>query len=153
MKTLKCDLHLGVPRVPPFDFESNSPVGSRIKAVCSATEDAKLTWLKDGFRLVDKQNGILLQERGDLLAFLIDSVRPNHSGNYTCVAENSFGKSSYSATLTVAAGPEWLKIPEDKTLAIGSNVELVCQADGFPPPKIVWKLNGGTVNPAYSIQR
>lgn len=141
-----------MPQVSAFGFQANSPVGSRIKAVCSASEEAKLSWLKDGIRMLNKKNGVSLEERGDLLVLIINNVRPNHSGNYTCMAKNSFGESSYSAVLTVAAGPDWLTVPKDQTVATGSSVELLCQADGFPPPQILWTTNEGMINNRRCLQ-
>ncbi|OQR77480.1 hemicentin-2-like [Tropilaelaps mercedesae] len=135
---------LAVPRVSAFDFPTNSPAGSRIKAVCSSSEEARLSWLKDGVRVQDKNDGVLLDNRGDLLVFVIKAVRPSHSGNYTCLAENVHGKASYSAILTVAAGAEWLTVPRDQKVVMGTTVELVCEADGFPPPKVTWSKNDGT---------
>ncbi|GIY09045.1 contactin-4 [Caerostris extrusa] len=60
------------------------------------------------------------------------------SGNYTCNAENSVGKSSHTAHLVVEAPPFWIKTPHDVTGVYGSRLDMECAAAGSPRPLITW---------------
>ena len=127
----------------PFGFPEVSAVGSRIKVVCSSNEEAALSWFKDGILLPSRSNGIVLETVGDFLVLLIESVRPSHSGNYTCKAANFREETAFSATLVVTAAPEWISVPKDVSVRQASSVELQCLAEGFPEPRIEWSHDDG----------
>lgn len=58
----------------------------------------KFTWMKDGRNLKD---GVATNNIQKASTLVIDPVVKLSSGNYTCIAENAFGKNSYSAFLRV----------------------------------------------------
>lgn len=60
-----------------------------------------ITWYLNGVP-VDHFNDITVSRGGKKVSTLnIDSVQAEHSGNFTCVAQNRAGAASYSSTLNV----------------------------------------------------
>lgn len=59
------------------------------------------SWLHNNIS-VGYKNGISISKMGNKITMLaIDSVTDQHSGTYTCLAENKAGIASYSAKLNV----------------------------------------------------
>ena len=84
-------------------------------------------WIKDGT--------ILDGETSDTLTLMIANA--SSGGNYTCTVSNAAGSGSASITLYVA--PYIVTPLEEQTLTTnGSNVNISCDADGFPSPTVSW---------------
>lgn len=135
-------LLLGLPQVLPFRFSQRN-VGSYIKAVCVSEDATSLGWSKNGRLLRDGEHGISLKQVEGVMILSIESLKPEHSGNYTCTARNDEGSSEYSAFLSVAAPPTWRKTPDDVSLSKDQKSNLECDAVGFPEPNITWTRDGG----------
>lgn len=128
----------------PFSF-TETGVGSEARVACISSGKNDLKWWKDGNPLYSDQNGISIQQLQGMVVLTITDLQPEHSGNYTCTAQNRHGSSSYSAQLAVASPPNWRQIPE-KAIIIPSTLnksELICDSIGFPEPNITWFKNGG----------
>ncbi|KAM6370616.1 roundabout homolog 3 [Pluvialis apricaria] len=84
----------------------------------------------------------------------IRRLRAEDEGTYTCVADNSVGRSEASATLTVHAGqalvsphgvavpPQLVTGPRNETVSPGQSVTFQCQSKGNPPPAVFWQKEG-----------
>ena len=84
-------------------------------------------WVKDGTVL----NG----ETSDTLILIIANA--SFGGDYTCTVSNAAGNDSASTALYVA--PYIVTPLEEQTLTTsGSNVNITCDADGFPSPIVIW---------------
>jgi len=69
----------------------------------------------------------------------IRSAGYNDSGSYACTATNVLGKAKKVVKLFVEVPPEFTKTPDRLTEVTGNSIaSVVCQAFGFPPPKILW---------------
>lgn len=93
--------------------------------------------------MIENGNLFTLTRLDGAVRLVIENLATDHSGNYTCVARNSHGSSSYSAVLSVISPPVWTEILEDRTLARYGPVRLSCGASGHPAPNITWSKNGG----------
>lgn len=61
----------------------------------------KITWMRND-NLIFSNDGISISRTNQRISILsIESVRDRHSGNYTCIAENSAGSVNYSTPLWV----------------------------------------------------
>ncbi|XP_054251693.1 LOW QUALITY PROTEIN: roundabout homolog 3 [Indicator indicator] len=69
-------------------------------------------------------------------------LRPEDEGTYTCVADNSVGRSEASGTLTVHVPPQLINGPRDQTVSPGQSVTFQCQSKGNPPPAVFWHKEG-----------
>ncbi|XP_037265976.1 LOW QUALITY PROTEIN: roundabout homolog 3 [Falco rusticolus] len=72
----------------------------------------------------------------------ISRLRAEDEGTYTCVADNSVGRSEASGTLTVHVPPQLVTGPRDQTVAPGQSVTFQCQSKGNPPPAVFWQKEG-----------
>ncbi|XP_048588837.1 hemicentin-2 [Nematostella vectensis] len=70
-------------------------------------------------------------------------VRREDAGNYTCVAENEFGKNTASVYLDVKYPPVAHVRPATLSVQEGASVvSLSCDATGNPSPRVQWRKSG-----------
>uniref|UniRef100_A0A6Q2ZBU8 Roundabout, axon guidance receptor, homolog 3 (Drosophila) n=1 Tax=Esox lucius TaxID=8010 RepID=A0A6Q2ZBU8_ESOLU len=69
-------------------------------------------------------------------------VKEEDEGTYTCMSENSVGKTEASAMLQVHVPPQIAIKPQDQTAAQGRSVTFQCGTRGNPPPAIFWQKEG-----------
>ena len=116
-------------------------------------------WLKDGREIPDADATVVNLE--DFTTMVIKEATPNHSGNYTCVASNPRGSTSFTARLSIECessmrvrlrqilsrdspvAPVWTKKPKDVKVSEGSDASLECEARGEPSPRIEWRRQSG----------
>ncbi|GAB6024302.1 hypothetical protein CHUAL_008994 [Chamberlinius hualienensis] len=97
------------PLINPFYFPSNLRQGVRAGVQCLIIEGDQpvtINWLKDGQPITDpSQLEITTRMIDDLTkSLIINSLRPFHTGNYTCQAGNSADTVSHTAQLLVNGG-------------------------------------------------
>ncbi|XP_022530457.2 roundabout homolog 3 isoform X2 [Astyanax mexicanus] len=69
-------------------------------------------------------------------------VREEDEGTYTCMTENSVGKTESPATLQVNVPPQITTQPRDQVSTQGRTVSFHCGTEGDPPPAIFWQKEG-----------
>uniref|UniRef100_A0A9J8BCG4 Roundabout guidance receptor 3 n=1 Tax=Cyprinus carpio carpio TaxID=630221 RepID=A0A9J8BCG4_CYPCA len=79
--------------------------------------------------------------RGDNSLRLI-RVRAEDEGTYTCVTENSVGKTEASAVLQVHVPPQIDVLPQDQVTAQGRTITFQCGTQGNPLPAVFWQKEG-----------
>ncbi|KAM6107605.1 roundabout homolog 3 [Pterocles gutturalis] len=92
-----------------------------------------------------KEEGELPEGRFEVLpdnTLRVTRLRPEDGGTYTCVADNTVGRSEASATLTVHVPPQLVTGPRDQTVTPGQSVTFQCQSQGNPPPAVFWQKEG-----------
>lgn len=96
---------LVLPKIHPFTFgDEASSEGETISVQCTISSGdlpISFSWLLNGEPLPDYL-GINVGSFGKKMSILnIDSTSAEHTGNYTCLASNRAGFSTYTATLNV----------------------------------------------------
>lgn len=97
--------HQVLPLIFPFDF-GEDPVDTMdtvsVNCVVSRGDlPIEIVWLFDGLR-VTSNDGITVSKMGPKMSTLyIESIRPRHAGNYSCVARNKAGQVEHSSELKV----------------------------------------------------
>lgn len=94
-----------VPKILPFNFgEEDYTSGMSAQLQCIVTDGdvpVDIRWITSG-QTHSALSGITFTKIGSKSSIMqIDSVDASHSGNYTCTAQNSAGRASYTAQLTV----------------------------------------------------
>ncbi|XP_066534191.1 roundabout homolog 2 isoform X3 [Hoplias malabaricus] len=69
-------------------------------------------------------------------------VREEDEGTYTCMTENSVGKTEASAVLQVRVPPQIIVQPQDQVSAQGRTVTFNCGTQGNPSPAVFWQKEG-----------
>ncbi|KAG1650334.1 Down syndrome cell adhesion molecule [Nymphon striatum] len=109
-----------------------SKVGSTFSRLCSVIDGDQpinIYWLKDGLD-ASRTEKVDVTNTKTYALLQIHEIGTEHSGNYTCVAENKAGKTQDSIKVNVAC--------TDVKAKADSDVILRCGAEGFPSPTIKW---------------
>lgn len=88
--------------IKPFSFENPVVTGERASVVCDVKKGRNLRyrWLKDGYEVHPRQ-GIHTGTFGGAEGLAIESVTPDHEGNYTCIVTDGHQEESFAAQLQV----------------------------------------------------
>ncbi|XP_061754021.1 neurotrimin isoform X2 [Nerophis ophidion] len=70
----------------------------------------------------------------------IENVDMTDEGQYVCAVQTSSRPTTTIIHVLVQVPPKIINLPRDIVVNEGSNVTLMCQADGKPEPLISWKL-------------
>ncbi|CCD63868.1 Muscle M-line assembly protein unc-89 [Caenorhabditis elegans] len=128
------------------------------ECVVPDTKGVCCKWLKDG-KEIELIARIRVQTRtgpeGHITQELVlDNVTPEDAGKYTCIVENTAGKDTCEATLTVIESlekksekkaPEFIVALQDKTTKTSEKVVLECKVIGEPKPKVSWLHDNKTI--------
>ncbi|TNN87080.1 Protogenin B [Liparis tanakae] len=103
-----------------------------------------ISWSRADSKPIDVYNAKVLGN-GNLV---IADVNSKHSGVYLCRATTP-GTRNYTiaaANLTVLVPPSIVERPESQTRPRAGTARFMCQAEGVPPPRIMWLKNGEDVH-------
>ncbi|XP_070688049.1 hemicentin-1 [Pempheris klunzingeri] len=106
----------------------------------SGTPQPEIWWYKGDVQL-HSSSVLDVDTLGGTLT--IKETQDVDAGEYTCVAVNAAGTSSGKISLDVGAIPKFTREPSDVAMDIGSNVTLVCLAQGYPEPQVTWRREDG----------
>ncbi|XP_055939791.1 cell adhesion molecule Dscam2-like isoform X3 [Argiope bruennichi] len=136
---LPCTLQ-APPKIQPFSFKTGVQQGDKTTTLCVAESKYPLTyiWKKDGELLTEKDE-LRLKTDEEFSVIIIEPVKTEHTGNYTCIAKNNHGSDSFTAELIVEAPPVWKIEPENTTALPETRHTFRCAAFGSPTPVITWK--------------
>ncbi|GFT31287.1 hemicentin-1 [Nephila pilipes] len=107
-----------------------------------------INWQRNGVPITGASNS---KTSGKLY---IESIQPEHSGTYVCVAANSVGRDHQSVIVEVHVPPVITTLPKSQDISVGDTLSLSCEASGYPFPSVTWLLNntqvtGGAVHSAF----
>ncbi|CAH0547661.1 unnamed protein product [Brassicogethes aeneus] len=154
------------PKVSPFYAEDTLHVGDRASLTCSVTKgDLPLTisWHKDGRTVEPAQLMSITQVDQFTSILVIESLSPDHNGNYSCVVRNLAAEVSHTQQLVVNGNN---KVPCRLTLvppiiepfsfqdglSEGMRTRTVCGVSaGDPPLAVSWLKDGQPLTPALGV--
>ncbi|XP_054440698.1 hemicentin-2 [Pteronotus mesoamericanus] len=129
------------PVLEPEEFQKDVAVvrGSPVVLPCEAQGHPPplVSWMKDGKPLQPQS-----LEQGPRLQ--LERAGAGDSGTYSCVAVSEAGEARRHFKLTVMDPPriEDAGQPAELSLALGTPLELRCDARGTPSPNVTWHKNG-----------
>uniref|UniRef100_A0ABM0M4I6 Peroxidasin-like n=1 Tax=Saccoglossus kowalevskii TaxID=10224 RepID=A0ABM0M4I6_SACKO len=132
--------------IPPgFDRRPSDQIaveGRTIEFICRAygNPEPVIAWTKMGNPLPEDRRHTLLPD-GTLR---IARVTKDDEGSYECQAINTAGHRQSTANLEVSkrVPPVFLITPTDLDVVSGSDVQIPCNANGYPLPTITWSKDG-----------
>ncbi|XP_052503745.1 LOW QUALITY PROTEIN: hemicentin-2 [Budorcas taxicolor] len=139
-------------QVPPTfenpETESVSQVaGSRLVLSCDVTgvPAPTVTWLKDRIPVESSMARGMVSRGGRLQ---LSNLQPDQAGTYTCVAENTQAEASKNFVVAVLVAPRIRSsgTTQEHSVLEGQDVQLDCEADGEPPPYVVWLKDGSPLD-------
>ncbi|KAI4577648.1 hypothetical protein MJT46_003483 [Ovis ammon polii x Ovis aries] len=139
-------------QVPPTfenpETESVSQVaGSRLVLNCDVTgvPAPSVTWLKDRIPVESSMARGMVSRGGRLQ---LSNLQPDQAGTYTCVAENTQAEASKNFVVAVLVAPRIQNsgTTQEHSVLEGQDVQLDCEADGEPPPYVVWLKDGSPLD-------
>ncbi|XP_012372192.1 hemicentin-2 [Octodon degus] len=129
------------PILEPVDFQDDvvATPGSSVLLPCEAQGSPLplVSWLKDGEPFLPQS-----LEQGPGLQ--LERVGAGDSGTYSCVATSEAGEARRHFRLTMMDPPhiQHSGQPAELSLMAGAPMELLCDAQGVPPPNITWHKDG-----------
>ncbi|XP_066942937.1 hemicentin-1-like isoform X1 [Macrobrachium rosenbergii] len=123
--------------------------GEMVNLICSFTgfPNPTIRWYFEGTPLPPTEDSLV--PSGGLQ---VSPVRPEHVGNYTCVAENEAGKANHTFPLTVQTPPEVEVGKETVVVVSGESATLYCYASGSPTPTITWLKAHQVISPGPEFE-
>ncbi|KAJ8866133.1 hypothetical protein PR048_033657 [Dryococelus australis] len=143
------------PKLSPFTSDRTQHVGERASLTCSVTKGdipLTMTWLKDGRPLESSRRVSISQVDPFNSILLIESLSPDHNGNYSCVARNLAAEVSRTQQLTVNVPPIIEPFSFQDGLSEGMRTRTVCGvSQGDTPLAISWLKDGGALSPHLGV--
>lgn len=92
------------PKLSPFYVDKGLHLGERTTIICTVTKGdppLSINWFKDGHPLVSGPGISVTQMNPYNRVLLIESLTPEHNGNYSCVAKNAAATVTHTQKLMV----------------------------------------------------
>ncbi|XP_056399928.1 carcinoembryonic antigen-related cell adhesion molecule 5-like [Hyla sarda] len=123
---------------PKITAPSNQPKEfERFALTCDTSQANTIRWSRRGGSISP-----ITTLYGDNKTLLFFYLKREDAGEYQCEAQNLVSKdSSDPYKVTVAYGPDYVKIEGSSYVRPGSSITLSCSADSFPTPEYQWKHN------------
>ena len=145
--TVSTERRLDVSFAPRVRLQFGSKIeGSRVSAgqdvymecLCRANPAvSRISWLRDGFAVEPRTRAGPVVSGHSLV---IQAVKPQHSGNYSCVASNPHGDAVSSPLRLAVQFRPVCSSPGPRRLLLPLNLaaEVVCRVRAHPPPSQWW---------------
>lgn len=131
------------PKIMPIQAMTNLlREGMRAAISCQLLEGdlpVSFRWERNGKPVLGTGNEVIRRIDEYSASLVIEHISSEHSGNYTCIAGNVAGTERFTVPLTVNVPPKWIVEPKDVSVQADTDVQLDCQAGGYPQPAITWK--------------
>ncbi|KAH7938297.1 hypothetical protein HPB49_022216 [Dermacentor silvarum] len=136
----------GMFRLQPFSFPSDPTEGNKVTVTCALvtggiTSGVEFSWYKDGKALA-LDDRVKIRSFPDMSTLVVDSLKQEDSGNYTCMGRLGGRKDSHTEQLRVLVPVKWLRELHDVSVKENENTTLRCEATGIPKPSIKWEKEG-----------
>ncbi|XP_065166394.1 neuroglian isoform X2 [Atheta coriaria] len=127
----------------PHDQEAVDGRGINMTCKVFGAPKPEVKWVHNGKELTGGRFKVL--ENGDLN---IDTIQFDDSGEYTCYAENKFGRANASCSFNVKSHTFISDGPEDYEVSAGTQATFRCNAVADPslPLEIIWMNNGEPID-------
>ncbi|XP_014054671.2 myopalladin isoform X1 [Salmo salar] len=134
----------------PGDMVAHEGRVCRLDCKVSGLPNPELMWLINGRPIYPNFYHRMLVRENGIHSLVIDPLKQDDAGTYTCIASNKAGQSSFSLELRVVEKemkqvPQFVEKLQNTGIAEGTPVRLECRVLGMPPPVIYWKKDNDTI--------
>ncbi|XP_025152751.1 Down syndrome cell adhesion molecule-like protein Dscam2 isoform X3 [Harpegnathos saltator] len=136
------------PEIAPFVLsEKPANWGETVTATCTVLKGDQpilIEWALNGESISHDFSDITIATSKRVSLLTIDAVTASHAGEYTCVASNAAGGTSYSASLAVNVAPQIFPFTfGDEPVNSGEAISATCSIlKGDFPMDIAWAFDG-----------
>ncbi|KAF7270098.1 hypothetical protein GWI33_016898 [Rhynchophorus ferrugineus] len=143
------------PKISPFYAATAMHVGDRASLTCSVTKGDQpltITWTKDGRVLTQGSSVSVTQVDPFTSILVIESLSPEHNGNYSCVVRNAAAEVAHTQQLAVNVPPIIEPFSFQEGLSEGMRTRTVCGVSAGDPPLVVtWLKDGRPLTPELGV--
>lgn len=116
---------------------------ARLETQIHAFPEPKITWSKDAMPIdfslyPGKMNA---EDRRGTYALVIKNIQLEDGGFYVCTAQNSFGTTKTSSTVTIEVAPVFLQKIEKLEGVENCEIDIRFRVAGYPKPKLDFSFN------------
>uniref|UniRef100_A0A8C7U987 Ig-like domain-containing protein n=1 Tax=Oncorhynchus mykiss TaxID=8022 RepID=A0A8C7U987_ONCMY len=134
----------------PGDMVAHEGRVCRLDCKVSGLPNPELMWLINGRPIYPNFYHRMLVRENGIHSLVIDPLKQDDAGTYTCIASNKAGQSSFGLELRVVEKemkqvPQFVEKLQNTGIAEGTPVRLECRVLGMPPPVIYWKKDNDTI--------
>ncbi|XP_033885551.3 hemicentin-1-like isoform X1 [Acipenser ruthenus] len=147
-------VHLTVQETPviqahpsTIDVILNNPITLPCEA--TGTPRPTISWQKEGINILTTRGSFTLLPNG---ALQIAHAKVEDAGTYICVAQNPAGTALGKTKLRVQVPPVIVSQTKSYTVALDKSVPLLCEAQGYPAPEVIWHKDGHLVTESVRLR-
>ncbi|GIY13520.1 hypothetical protein CDAR_68362 [Caerostris darwini] len=149
-KSFMLDVHVP-PKLKGSNFEEQEVLPNRptaIECFVDSNPPPTITWYKND-KIINFADHALIKviEDGKVLQFL--KTTPEDSGDYTCIAENSVGKTEKSFKVDVFVPPIIENVSFKSDVLENEELTMECRASGNPRPYVIWLKDGQMITEEF----
>ncbi|KAH7975126.1 hypothetical protein HPB49_024198 [Dermacentor silvarum] len=130
------------PKIQPFFFPKNHPVGKDVTVSCFASEGQpplSFSWLKDEVKIASGSKFAVRHPLDKMSTLTIHEVAAADIGNYTCEAKNDGGSDRTTASLVITDAPRLQPFVFPRESVLGETLLVTCVANrGTQPMHFTW---------------
>ncbi|MGH0173029.1 UNVERIFIED_CONTAM: hypothetical protein FKN15_020671 [Acipenser sinensis] len=147
-------VHLTVQETPLIQTHPSTTdviLNNPITLPCEATGTPRptISWQKEGINILTTRGSFTLLPNG---ALQIARAKLEDAGTYMCVAQNPAGTALGKTKLRVQVPPVIVSQSKSYTVALDKSVPLLCEAQGYPAPEVIWHKDGHLVTESVRLR-
>ncbi|XP_053213912.1 obscurin-like isoform X4 [Panonychus citri] len=123
-----------------------------LDVVVEGTPTPTAKWFKDG-QPVKLDDRVKIVDKDETHSLVIDPVKLEDAGNYTCIVSNSCGQQTGQSVVTVNSPPKFQLGLKDVSAKDGDTIEFKVKVSGNPEPEVVLMKDGKKLDRQISTEK
>ncbi|KAM7294612.1 hypothetical protein ISCGN_024118 [Ixodes scapularis] len=145
-----------VPKIQPFSFPSNPPLGKDVAVFCFVTEGQQpltFQWFRNDRRINANDKLTIEQVSGKMASLAVHEISAEDIGNYTCRVSNAAGRDAFTSELVVTDLPRLQPFSFPRHEQMPKKVIVHCAVlEGSEPFAFSWLKDGNILANSKRLQ-